>query len=69
MTREDHHLLCLGLLAKLFNQSRDFNDFTDLNHEDKLAIIEAVESAEALGLPVSKSRLCDGFPISTTPRN
>ena len=69
MNRDQHYLLCLGLLANIFHKSRDKKEFTDLDVTDKLAIIEAVAGAEALGMPVSRQRLVDGLPIFKSERN
>lgn len=53
MNREDHHLLCLGLLAKIWKQAARPTDITNLTREDKQAIVEAIDCAESIGLPVS----------------
>lgn len=58
MTRYEHHLHCLGLLAMIYNGKLS-------DSQRKLAIEQAVESAQSLGLPVSLQRLRNGMPIST----
>lgn len=69
MTIEDHHLLCIGNLVTLYRQSKNPNDFTDLNTEDRNAIEECVKSAEQLGLPISYDRFIRGEPICTRRDN
>ena len=64
MTTRDHHLLCLGLLALIYQRSRDYCNSTELCWDDARAIEEAVRSAEALGLPVSAEKLIAGQPIA-----
>jgi hypothetical protein len=51
MTTKDHHLLCLGLLAKLGMDSRKWGE-TTLEQSDLKAIREAIASGQNLGLPV-----------------
>lgn len=66
MTIPDHHLLCLGVMAGIYQKSKSRVDFTDLDTSDQIAIEEAIASAEAMGLPVSLERLKRGEPICTT---
>lgn len=58
MTREEHHMLCLGLLAMIYNGLVN-------GSSRRYAIEQAVESAEQLGLRVSVDRLRAGMPIAT----
>lgn len=65
MTTQQHHFLCLGVLAKLYIEAKDRHSFTDLSGMDMQAIEEAVESAEKLGLPVRLENLRAGLPLCT----
>lgn len=58
MTTTQHHLYTLGVLAMIYNNKLDPKQI-------KLAIEQAIESAQALGLPVSLNALREGRPIST----
>lgn len=69
MTKDDHHLLCLGLLAKLYIQESSRDLGTELAEIDLQAIEQAVDAAQQLGLPVSVKRLRLLLPIATSPNN
>lgn len=69
LTKTDHHLLCLGVLADVYRVSKTRYAFGDLPMEQKIAIEQAVESAEKLGLPVSLKRLLAHQPICTNIQN
>jgi hypothetical protein len=63
MTINDHHLLCLGLLAKIGIQARSQNDPTSLPHPDLIAIRQAIASGQNLGLPIDVKEYDAGRPI------
>ena len=56
MTIKDHHLLCLGLLAKIGIQARKQTGLTVLELDDHRAIREAIQSAQNIGMPVMVER-------------
>lgn len=62
MTERDHHLLCLGVMAGIWREE-------NICQRNKLAIEQAVESAQDLGLPVSVERLRNGEAICTNLDN
>jgi hypothetical protein len=69
LKRGDHHMNCLGLLAKIGIQSaRLKGDRTFLYATDYAAVRQAIEEAEELGLPVSVARFDAGQSISTNDR-
>lgn len=68
MTIKDHHLLCLGLLAKIGIQSKVPGDNTALETSDYRAIREAIACAQNLGLPVELSEYDASRPIHRNAR-
>lgn len=62
MTREDNHLLCLGLMSRIVRKEDD-GGYTAIEEIDREAIREAIKSAERLGLPVSLARFDMGLRI------
>lgn len=72
MTREDHHLLCIGVLAEIgrraFLDEAEGSGFV-LDGDDLRAIEQAIEAAEALGMPVSADNWRAGRPVCTRGRN
>jgi hypothetical protein len=62
MAIQDHHLLCLGLLAKIGLDARAWGD-TTLERSDLIAIRKAIASGQNLGLPVEVSEYDAGRAI------
>jgi len=74
MTRAEHHLLCVRLLEKLYRQAIEPSASYRINStriwwEDRKAIEQAIESAEALGLHVSAENLRKGLPVCKQAKN
>lgn len=66
MTKPQHHMLCLGVLADLHRKHNNLGSETWLEDVDLIVIQQAVESAEKLlKMPVSVERLRKGLPIAT----
>lgn len=63
MTIKDHHLLCLGLLAKIGIQAQESCPSLAVSKSDLKAIREAIASGQNLGLPVEVSEYDAGRPI------
>jgi len=69
MTKKDHHLLCLGLLAKIGIQAMESEPGTQLSPSDYQAVREAIASAEEIGLPVKVSLFDARKPICSHYNN
>lgn len=65
MTKEEHHYMCLGLLADIHQR-----DELTLPSDQLIAIEQAIESAQyELKMDVSVEKLKKGFSISTRVEN